>query len=125
MLFRIWTFRQNISPVTSILSLTCSAVGTRTPRLQQSFSVCRTLMPLYSVIVTTMSFTYCLTCLHPSYNFFISLLDPGLCPSWIMHQSIPSTNIPPGLTPREFFKVVKFPAPGRKFLRNYGPGAKK
>ena len=31
----------------------------------------------------------------------------------------------PGLTPGNFFKVVKFPAPGRKFLRNYGPGAKK
>ena len=34
----------------------------------------------------------------------------------VMHQSIPSTNIPPplGLTPGEFFKVVKFPAPGQK-----------
>ena len=31
---------------------------------------------------------------------------------------------PPGLTSGEFFKVVKFPAQGRKFLRNYGPGAK-
>ena len=31
---------------------------------------------------------------------------------------------PPWLTPREFFKVVKFPAPGRKFLRNYSPRAK-
>ena len=30
----------------------------------------------------------------------------------------------PGLTSGEFFKVVKFPAPGRKFLRNSGPGAK-
>ena len=49
------------------------------------------------------------------------------CNKWhleVMHQSIPSTNIPPGLTPGEFFEVVKFPAPGRKFLRNYGPGAK-
>ena len=43
----------------------------------------------------------------------------------IMHQSIPSTNISPQADPGEFFKVVKFPAPGRKFLRNYGPGAKK
>ena len=47
--------------------------------------------------------------------------------SWLirndfMHQSIPSTIIRP---PGNFFKVVKFPAPGRKFLRNYGPGAKK
>ena len=39
-----------------------------------------------------------------------------------MHQSIPSTNTPPGMTPGEFFKVVTFP--GRKFLRNYGPGEK-
>ena len=43
----------------------------------------------------------------------------------LMYQSIPSTNIPPGLTPGNFFKVAKFPAPDRKFLRNYGPGAKK
>ena len=34
----------------------------------------------------------------------------------LMHQSIPSTNIPPGLTPGEFFKVVKFPAPGQKIF---------
>ena len=32
---------------------------------------------------------------------------------------------PPGQTPGEFFKVVKSLPPGRKFLRNYGPGAKK
>ena len=48
----------NISQFTSILSLTCSATGTRTLRLQQSFSVCRMLITLYSVIVTIMSLTY-------------------------------------------------------------------
>ena len=43
----------------------------------------------------------------------------------LMHQSIPSTNIPPGLTPREFFKVVKFPAPGQKmFCEITAPGQK-
>ena len=31
---------------------------------------------------------------------------------------------PPGLTPGNFFKVVKFAAPGQKLLQNYGPGAK-
>ena len=41
-----------------------------------------------------------------------------------MHQSIPSTNIPPGLTPGEFFKVVKFPAPGQKIFAKLRPGAK-
>ena len=45
--------------------------------------------------------------------------------AFIMHQSIPSTNIPPGLTPREFFKLVKSLPLGRKFLQNYSPGAKK
>ena len=40
--------------------------------------------------------------------------------TYIMHQSIPSTNIPPG----NVFKVVKFPAPGQNSFLNYGPGAK-
>ena len=48
---------------------------------------------------------------------------------FLMHQSIPSTNIhpppPPQLTPREFFKVVKFPAPGQKMFPKLWPGAKK
>ena len=41
-----------------------------------------------------------------------------------MHQSIPSTNIP-GLTPGEFFKVVKFPAPGQKIFAKSRPRGKK
>ena len=32
-----------------------------------------------------------------------------------MHQSIPSAGIPPGQTPREFFEVVKNPAPEQNF----------
>ena len=32
---------------------------------------------------------------------------------------------PLGWPPGNFFKVVKFPAPGQKILQNYGPGAKK
>ena len=43
----------------------------------------------------------------------------------LMHQSIPSTNIPPGLTPREFFKIVKFPAPGQKIFAKLRPRDKK
>ena len=42
-----------------------------------------------------------------------------------MHQSIPSTNIPPRLTPGEFFKVVKFPAPGQKMFAKLRPRGKK
>ena len=42
-----------------------------------------------------------------------------------MYQSIPSTNIPPGLTPGEFFKVVKFPAPGKKMFAKLRPRGKK
>ena len=38
-----------------------------------------------------------------------------------MHQSIPSTNIPPG----NFFKVVKFPAPGQKSVAKLRPRGKK
>ena len=41
-----------------------------------------------------------------------------------MHQSVPSANIPRP-DPRGIFKVVKFLPPGRKFVQNYGPGAKK
>ena len=43
----------------------------------------------------------------------------------IMHQSIPSTNIPPGQTPREFFKVVKFSALGQKIFPKLWPRGKK
>ena len=43
----------------------------------------------------------------------------------IMHQSIPSTNIPPVLTPGEFFKVVKFPAPRQKIFAKLRPRGKK
>ena len=43
----------------------------------------------------------------------------------IMHQSFPSTNIPPGLTPRKFFKVVKFPVPGQKIFAKLWPRGKK
>ena len=32
---------------------------------------------------------------------------------------------PPGLTPGEFFKVVKFPAPGQKILAKLRPRGKK
>ena len=32
---------------------------------------------------------------------------------------------PPGLTPREFFKVVKFPAPGQKIVSKLRPWGKK
>ena len=42
-----------------------------------------------------------------------------------MHQSIPSTNIPPGLTPGNFFNVVKFPAPGQKIFAKLRPRGKK
>ena len=42
----------------------------------------------------------------------------------IMHQSIPSTNIPPELNPGEFFKVVKFPAPGQKIFAKLRPRGK-
>ena len=42
----------------------------------------------------------------------------------LMHQSIPSTNIPLGLTPGEFFKVVKFPAPGQKMFAKLRPRGK-
>ena len=42
----------------------------------------------------------------------------------LVYQSIPSTNIPPGLTPGEFFKVVKLPAPGGKFCEITAPGQK-
>ena len=45
-----------------------------------------------------------------------------------MHQSIPSTSIPPPPPPRltlgKFFKVVKFPAPGQKMFAKLRPGAK-
>ena len=43
----------------------------------------------------------------------------------IMHQSIPSTNIPPGLTPGEFFEVIKFPAPRQKIFVKLRPQGKK
>ena len=44
-----------------------------------------------------------------------------------MHQSIPSTNIPPppGLTPGEFFKVAKFPVPEQKIFAKLRPWGKK
>ena len=45
--------------------------------------------------------------------------------SFVMHQSIPSTNIPPRLTPGEFFKIVKFPAPGQKIFAKSRPRGKK
>ena len=56
---------------------------------------------------------------------YLTLRPISALPCQIMHQSILSANIPPGLTPGEFFKVVKFPAPRRKLLQNYGPRAKK
>ena len=40
---------------------------------------------------------------------------------WIMHQSIPSTNIPPGRPPGKFFKVVKNPALGQNFSAKAQP----
>ena len=43
----------------------------------------------------------------------------------LMHQSIPSTNIPPGSPPGIFLRWSNSLPPGRNFLRNYGPGAKK
>ena len=45
----------------------------------------------------------------------------------VMHQSIPSTNIPPpGWPPGNFFKVVKFPAPpGQKMFAKLQPRGKK
>ena len=50
----------------------------------------------------------------------------GRIPITLMHQSIPSTNIPPpGLTPGEFFKVVKFPVPGQKMFAKLRPRGKK
>ena len=43
-----------------------------------------------------------------------------------MHQSIPSTNIPPPRAdPRGIFKVVKFPAPGQKIFAKSRPRGKK
>ena len=38
-----------------------------------------------------------------------------------MHQSIPSTNIPPGRPPGKFFKVVQNPAPGQNFSAKARP----
>ena len=46
-------------------------------------------------------------------------------PFLVMHQSISSTNIPPGLTPGELFKVAKFPAPGQKIFAKLRPRGKK
>ena len=43
----------------------------------------------------------------------------------VMHQSIPSTNIPPGVTPGNFFKVVKFPSSGQKIFAKLRPRGKK
>ena len=44
----------------------------------------------------------------------------------VMHQSIPSTNIPPRADPRGiFFKVAKFPAPGQKIFAKLRPRGKK
>ena len=43
----------------------------------------------------------------------------------VMHQSIPSTNIPPRADPGEFFKVVKFPAPGQKIFAKLRPRGKR
>ena len=52
---------------------------------------------------------------------YLTLRPISALPCQIMHQSIPSTNIPPG----NFFKVVKFPAPrAENFLRNTAPGQK-
>ena len=56
------------------------------------------------------------------FNDNISPCDSNAC---LMHQSIPSTNIPPGLIPGEFFKVVKFPAPGQKVFAKLWPQGKK
>ena len=42
-----------------------------------------------------------------------------------MHQSIPSDNILPGKPPRNFFEVVKSPAPGQNFYAKHGPRDKK
>ena len=55
-------------------------------------------------------------------------LGPNICPVTnvlLMHQSIPSTNIPPGLTPGNSLKVVKFPAPGKKIFAKLRPRGKK
>ena len=45
----------------------------------------------------------------------------------LMHQSIPSANIPrpPGQTPGEFFEVVKSPAPGQSFPAKARPPGQK
>ena len=42
-----------------------------------------------------------------------------------MHQSVPSTNIPPGQTPGEFVDVIKSPAAGQIFLQKHGAADKK
>ena len=47
---------------------------------------------------------------------YLTLRPISALPCQTMHQSIPSTNIPP----RNFFKVVKFPTPPE-----YGPRTKK
>ena len=39
----------------------------------------------------------------------------GLSSPEVMHQSIPSANIPPGKPLGNFFEVVKSPAPGQNF----------
>ena len=55
--------------------------------------------------------------------------QPGLAKLGIslnlMHQSIPSTNIPPGRPPGNFVKVVKFPAPGQKIFAKLRTRGKK
>ena len=45
----------------------------------------------------------------------------GQAPIYVMRQSIPSANIPPGQTPGEFFEVVKSPALGQNFSTKARP----
>ena len=58
----------------------------------------------------------------------------SFCFRWFLCQAKEQNNYasvnskhqhPPELTPGEFFKEVNSLPPGRKFLRNYGPGQKK
>ena len=49
-----------------------------------------------------------------NYDHNVVVMNLPLCPQTaddVMHQSIPSANIPPG----KFFEVVKSPAPGQNF----------
>ena len=63
----------------------------------------------------------CESCKHGMDCFSEVDFDCNLVNAWsskcaiptIMHQSVPSTNIPPGRPPGKFFKVVKNPALGQ------------